>query len=120
MTTYIIKPGYPSTSSKKEIWFAIVCIVNMLCEEKNHNLILEEVVKENDGIDLLEYVNKYILPCDDMTIRINQEKDIEKCAIIQTASGGGEERENKEIVRRAFCRCIINMLPDMNINMEII
>ena len=107
-TTYLLKTGYPSQHSKGEISAKLVEVVKTV--QSNSQLIVDEVLRlepEGHVADLLDYAACYLPPINDLTL--TQSTDEDGYAMFrQVASGGGDSRDDKESVRRAFCRLVIN------------
>ena len=124
MTSYHISIGYNSGDScdndlhqQSKAWELLKTVVLKICE--NTDWILAEARKFNtpeycdkSNKTLQEFVDKYKLPWDDLTISINEEQE----EIVQMASG---DRKVKEHVRRAFCRLVLLKMHEHNVEINI-
>ena len=120
--TYVIEKGYESNCVEvfnKKLENVINDIV------VDHDLIIKEIKKEKEIYSEVEkdirlnYLPLYI-DCltgvnPDLTIQLKKDNN-GFLKIFQTASGGGEEREIKELIRKAICRLIILEMNKININ----
>lgn len=106
MTGYYIEVGYNSKWDKEEVWKELKKVVIDIC--KNSKVLIEEIKRETNKVIPIDFIEKYKWPCKDLTIRITENnEDNKENFISQAASGGGYERDCKEICRRAFCRLIL-------------
>lgn len=72
-------------------------------------VIIAEVIRlepEYTVETLQEYAESYLVPVQDLTLTFHEEDGLP--VFTQCASGGGESREYKEAMRRAFCRLVID------------
>ena len=122
MTGYYIEVGYNSAHNNDDVWEKLKEVTKYYCD--NPELIVGEVLRiykdwsYSDKGELIEYANAYTEQTD-LTIKIIEKED-EKY-IQQYASGGGNSREIKEHLRRAFCRLILNKMHEncMEINIRV-
>lgn len=117
MTSYHISVGYSSAIDKKEVWEELKKVVDNLREHP------EVILSEDDSIPE-EFYNAYQKSNTDLTIRVWEMEDIDKCEIIQLASGYeslGSGRSKKEQTRRAVCRYIMKQMHSkgMEININV-
>lgn len=111
MTGYTIEVGYNSAQGGEEVWDKLKTVAKGICKKPEQ--IAEEAIKFGAGQrcnkdSLMEYAEAY-KECGekgtaDLTVRIIEG---EEPYISQSASGGGEAREIKEHLRRAFCRLVL-------------
>lgn len=109
-TSYHITVGYNSGFKNSEVESLLRSEVERLCSQPKR--ILEEVQRVEGYLPDKEYGEHYRQPWQDLTIRYSEaepENDLE-FAVIQSASGGGNSREVKEAMRRAFCRLILEAM----------
>lgn len=112
MTGYHISIGYNSTLNHVErtgkAWEALKETVSQL--RTRTNAIVAEVLREQPNLGpvdvLVEYAETYGQDVD-RTLTIIEATDDRPAEIMQLASGGGDARDIKEAMRRAFSRLVI-------------
>jgi hypothetical protein len=105
MTGYHIEVGYNSGSFKVEVADKLREVVKTICAKPE--TILAEV-KRIEGCDIPEeYAESYREPWKDATVSFIDGEDFQ---VMQLASGGGESRDYKESMRRAFCRLVLEAM----------
>lgn len=107
-TTYVLRAGYPSVFSKSEMNEKLASIVDAI--QDNPQVIVDEVIRLELGGDmelLTNYAANYRKPVADLTLAVSDD-EYGNPEYTQMASGGGESRDTKESLRRAFCRLVID------------
>lgn len=106
-TLYSITAGYNSAFKREEVEDALREEVLKICE--NPAQIRFEVERLEGALPPEEYDDGYRLPWSDMTITFREAipSDDLPFAVHQSASGGGNERDVKESMRRAMCRLVL-------------
>ncbi len=108
MTGYHIEVGYNSVHSKDEVAEKLREVAKAICAKPE--TILAEV-KRVEGRDIPEsYAESYREPWQDATIKIIEASADRPMQVMQLASGGGESRDYKEAMRRAFCRLVLEAM----------
>lgn len=121
-TGYTISIGYNSAHEKAE---ASEMLKRIVMEIQNKpSLIVSEAKRTNPFVSsnvLLPYAMAYEHPVRDATITVSVDSETGLTSVHQIASGGGDERRYKEIVRRAFCRLVIAEMHslDMEVNLGV-
>lgn len=116
MTGYYIEVGYNRARSKDEVGEKLREVVKAICAKPE--TILAEVKRVEGRAIPDSYAESYREPWQDATIKIIEG---ERLQVMQLASGGGESRDYKEAMRRAFCRLVIEAmhLEQMEVNMVV-
>jgi hypothetical protein len=105
MTGYHIEVGYNSVHSKEEVGKKLREVVKSICAKPE---IITAELKRVEGREIPDsYAESYREPWQDATIKIIEG---ERLQVMQLASGGGESRDHKEAMRRAFCRLVIEAM----------
>jgi len=111
MTGYHIYIGYNSGLTGQERASAFEVLKAVVGELRRSPLrIVDEALREHEtySADVLrDYAKQYAPDCEDATIRVLEPANDQPGQIMQLASGGGEGREIKELMRRAFARLLI-------------
>lgn len=108
MTGYHIEVGYNSCFSKGEVAEKLCHVVQSICAKPE--TILAEI-KRVEGKDVPpEYAESYHEPWQDATVKIIKDEEGDGLQVMQLASGGGESRDYKESMRRAFCRMVLEAM----------
>lgn len=111
MTGYHITIGYNSAGDRRKAFETLKAVVQDIRTDSER--LIREVWREKqyphqrDRETLKEYAEMYLLPARDHTLTIIEPHDDEPGQIMQLASGGGESRDIKEELRRAFSRLVI-------------
>lgn len=107
-TGYHIEIGYNSAHNRDDAWTELKAVVERLRHQPD--LIVAEVRREQPGLasdDVLrDYAESYG-PDLDLTLKVIEAVGERRPEIYQSASGGGESRDIKEAMRRAFARLVI-------------
>ena len=130
MTGYYIYVGYNSNHEDIVVWNTLKRITKEICE--NPSVLVEEVLslhKIGNEIKMLREFSLSYKDCEDSTITIIEPNplnpkgnaaDLIRCEIVQYASGGGDEREVKELLRRAFCRLVLKEMHKRGMEVNIL
>lgn len=112
-TSYSISIGYVSgygfQGDADERWRVLVDAVQNIRED--YRAILREVsrIEPQDLQPLMDYAKAYASEREDLTLRIvDTEINGERCRYIAQCASG--DRTEKEVVRRAFCRLVIDAM----------
>ena len=105
-TGYHIRRGYNSAHKPDEVEGKLREVVTAICREPSQ--IVDEV-KRVEGRDVPEsFAESYREPWQDLTIKFVEDDD--GLMLMQMASGGGSDRDNKEAMRRAVCRMVMERM----------
>lgn len=102
-TGYTISVGYNSSFKKDEVGWELEKIVKSICIDPEQ--LIQEAKRVEGKTIPPEYVESYHIPWKDLAIQIVIQDGLP--VVIQLASGGGDSRDLKEAVRRAFCRLVL-------------
>lgn len=116
MTTYVIEIGYNPGHIAEFINGKLLQVVEEICKEPEQ--ILAEVKRVEDHEVPVEYAYAYRTPWADQTISRHTGED-QSLQIIQCASGGGEGRSYKEMMRRAFCRLVMERMHSFGVEVNV-
>ena len=109
-TSYVLQVGYPSMFDRSEMAEKLIEIVEAI--QANPQMIVDEAIRLEPDRDvelLREYSIRYVPPVADLTLT-SEVDEIGLPIFRQLASGGGESRDVKESLRRAFCRLVIEAM----------
>lgn len=114
MTSYHLEAGYNSGHAKEDVAETLLAVAKAICAQPE--LILAEVKRVEGLVVAADFAESYREPWQDATIKIIQG---ERLQVMQLASGGGEARDYKEAMRRAFCRLVIERMhrEQMEVNL---
>lgn len=119
-TGYTLQVGYLSAGNREEAWREMKAITAAL--RADPSAITREVLRLESGHtseSLDDYAEAYRLDSD-ATITIHEAIGDRPACIHQMASGGGESRDIKEAMRRAFCRLVIEAMHRKGIEVTMI
>lgn len=127
MTGYYIELGYlsgsPGPADRDQAWTELKHVATMIRHRPNS--ILDEVMrveahrKPEDRGKLWGFIERYHPRFEDATIKVTDPEGETPGSIVQLASGGNEDRRNKESVRRAFCRLVIQEMQRRGIKVNL-
>lgn len=107
MTGYHIRCSYNSSFKLKEMNSKLEIVINDICA--NPERIADEV-KRVEGREVPgRFIDPYRQPWPDLTIKTMKDCD-GRLTVMQMASGGGEDRQIKESMRRAVCRMVMERM----------
>ena len=117
MTGYYIEVGYNSCNDNDEVWKTLK--EKALYLKQHPEIIIENcfVIEGRDDEEEIREGGEHYKNCNDLTLKIIEES--ENNVITQYASGGGASRDIKEKLRRAFCRCIMNEMHKLGMEINI-
>lgn len=118
-TRHVIQIGYNSSKCKYYVWEELKNHAEYLCNHPDDIAIEAKKYTVAALNDLVDEFSKAYTDCRDLTIQIKENKDVDKCYISQSSSGGGDQREVKEQLRRAFCRLILDYMHFLNMEINI-
>jgi len=105
-TGYHIRRGYNSSHQPDEVESKLRDVVREICSEPER---ITAEVKRVEGRDVPEsFAESYREPWQDLTIKFVEDED--GLMPMQMASGGGGDRDNKEAMRRAVCRMVLERM----------
>lgn len=105
-TGYHIRLGYNSSNQHADVEAKLRDVVREICREPER--IIAEVERV-EGREVPEsFARAYREPWQDLTIKFVDDDD--GLMLMQMASGGGNDRDNKEAMRRAVCRMIMERM----------
>ena len=115
-TGYCIRQGYNSCHQSDEVESKLRDVVREICS--NPERITAEV-KRVEGRDVPKpFAESYREPWQDSTIQfVDDERGL---GLIQMASGGGDDRNNKESMRRAVCRMVMERMHAAGMEVSIV
>lgn len=121
MTGYHIRVGYNSSWNEDDAWRELVAAVERLRNEPQAiiaevNRVEGSTAAKFTAATLEEYAASYASNAD-LTLKVHESPERE---VIQLASGGGEGRETKEMMRRAFCRLVIAAMHQWGIEVTLV
>lgn len=121
MTGYHISVGYNSAWKNPEVWRELTAVVERLRHQPD--LIIAEVRRERVDLasveDLRGYAEAYAAN-QDLTLKVIDEDGDRPPEIVQLASGGGDSRDIKEAMRRAFCRLVIFEMHKLGMEVNLV
>ena len=124
MTSYILEVGYNSCNNKEDVSDELKKVAIEICEQWTEISDEASLMSSPYYKSLFEYAESYGTcgedGTNDLTLKID--KDEEGLYYLrQAASGGGESREVKEHLRRAFCRLVIREMhkKGMEVNLRV-
>lgn len=125
MTGYHISIGYNSTlnaTERREAFATLKRVVETLRDDTDR--LVAEAKREQPhrtDLELQEYADLYRLPARDSTLTICDPLSEDRPGeIMQLASGGGEGRDTKELMRRAFSRLVIFEMHKLCIEVDFV
>lgn len=121
MTGYHIRVGYNSSWNTDDAWRELVAAVERLRNDPGAIIVeasrVEGATAAKFEVSTLEsYAMAYATDAD-LTLKVLETPERE---VIQLASGGGEGREIKELMRRAFCRLVIAAMHQWGIEVTLV
>lgn len=123
VTSYRIEIGYTGNGPDLDYESELRRVVLGICQ--NPERILAEVGRVEgpcsiDDDEIMEYIDRYRLPWTDATIGFSERSAGRDFGVIQSATGGGPERDFKESLRRAFIRLVVEAMHGLKIEVNVI
>ena len=106
-TGYHIRRGYNSAHQPDEVEGKLREVVTEICREPSQ--IIDEVKRVEGRTVPGSFADSYREPWQDLTIKFVENKE-DGLMLMQMASGGGTDRDNKEAMRRAVCRMVMERM----------
>lgn len=120
MTGYHMHVGYSGTYSSQHVWSRLKAAVEAV--RLNRAALVAEVRRLEPGFSidtLVPFADRYVLG-DDSTLKVIDKPDPDDCQVMQLAGGGGEARDIKESMRRAFCRLVLEAMHREGLDVNLV